>query len=130
MQQQIIVTDLDFERLEGLIENYHGYEKVEQELKNACVVAKEEVPKDVVTMNSEIEFMDQMTNSKLEATLVYPTDVTKKRKGLSVSDSLGSKILGRREGDNIEWVSENGITKFITILKVVYQPEANGDWDL
>jgi regulator of nucleoside diphosphate kinase len=42
---------------------------------------------------------------------------------------IGTAIIGYGEGDNIEWEVPNGRTE-ILIKKILYQPEAAGDYHL
>jgi regulator of nucleoside diphosphate kinase len=42
---------------------------------------------------------------------------------------IGTAILGYKEGNTIEWHVPNGVER-IKILKILYQPESSGDFDL
>ena len=73
----IIVSSLDLERLERLLESgsyrqLPSIDALREELGRATVVAPTEVPAAVVTLNSAVRFVDDSTGTKFELTLVYP----------------------------------------------------------
>ena len=61
--------------------------------------------------------------------LVYPQDADDSAGKLSVYSDIGTAILGYKEGDAFDWRIPNR-TRRISIEKVLYQPEAAGDFDL
>lgn len=73
----IIVSSLDLERLERLLESESfkrltGIDVLREELDRAMVVELAEVPPGVITMNSTARFIDDATGATFELTLVYP----------------------------------------------------------
>lgn len=131
---EIIVTRSDFDRLSELLSSTstHGdvVERLEHELDRAHIVPSEEVPGDVVTMNSRIEFEDLETGARKELTLVYPHRANIAEGRVSVLAPIGSALLGLRVGQVIEWPLPANRSKQIRVLRIVYQPEAAGDYDL
>jgi len=83
------------------------------------------IPCDVVTVNTRVMLKDEVGGDSLQVTVVYPEkeDIAKGR--VSVLTPLGSSILGRRVGEEIYYVAKTG-EKRITILAILYQPEAMG----
>jgi regulator of nucleoside diphosphate kinase len=69
---QICLTQTDMDRLLHLIDAYPGkrFDKLESELLRAKVVPRNEIPKDVVTMNSRVLFENETTGERREVTLV------------------------------------------------------------
>ena len=61
--------------------------------------------------------------------LVYPEDADGSPGKLSVFSGVGTAILGYREGDAFDWRMPER-TRHIRIGKVLYQPEAAGDFHL
>jgi hypothetical protein len=45
---------------------------------------------------------------------------------ISVLTPVGSALLGMREGETNAWQGLDGRRRSVAILKVLYQPEANG----
>lgn len=125
----IYITEMDKARLQDLIELEQGPATVEleHELERAIVVAPQSVAPDVVTMNSRV--LLHLDDEEMEAVLVYPQAVDQRPGNISVLSDLGAAILGYREGGSLDWIVSDR-TRRIVIDKVLYQPEASGDFHL
>jgi len=125
----IYITEIDKARLRSLIEleNSSDIFELEHEIERAIVVDPLKVPEDVVTMNSKA--LLQVNNEALEVSLVYPEDADDRAGKVSVCSGIGTAILGYKEGDAFSWRIPNR-TCHIRIEKVLYQPEAAGDFHL
>ena len=126
---QIYITEIDKARLLDIIAIEQGptVVELEHELERAIVVDPRQVAPDVVTMNSRA--LLQLDDEAVEVALVYPDDADNSTEKLSICSSIGTAILGYKEGDAIDWrVSDR--TRRIRIEKVIYQPEAAGDFHL
>jgi regulator of nucleoside diphosphate kinase len=89
----------------------------------AHLVASDEIPPDVVTMNSQVVLRDLDTGGEIVLTLVFPRDANVDQQRVSVLAPLGTAILGYRGGDIIEWQMPGG-TRRLEVERVLYQPEA------
>jgi hypothetical protein len=69
---------------------------LETELKRAEIVAPDEIPPDVITMNSRAELLDLESGERMELTLVLPADANIHDGNISVLAPLG---IGCRVGD-------------------------------
>jgi len=133
----IYITERDKERLEELIlvaEEFSGKHpgdlaKLSNELAVARILSSGEIPVDVVTMNTKVELSYAGTGEKLICTLVFPKDAPADENNLSVLAPVGMAILGYAEGDTVTWDVPSGRCS-IKIEKVLYQPEASGNYDL
>jgi regulator of nucleoside diphosphate kinase len=96
------------------------------ELNRAVVLPAEEVPADVITMNSRVRLRDLDQGSALEYTLVYPAEADFAEGKISIVAPIGAAMIGYREGDEIEWDVPGGRRRF-KVEAVLYQPEAAGD---
>lgn len=126
----ITVSSLDLERIEDLLEmasfrKLPGVEALQGELKRASVVDPEEVPPDLVTMNSTVVVLDEDLNSQSELTLVYPNSV-QQANPVSVLAPVGSALLGLSVGQSIAWPLPSGRELHLRVLSVKSQPEASG----
>jgi regulator of nucleoside diphosphate kinase len=101
--------------------------ELEHEIERAIVVDPWNVAEDVVTMNSKA--LLQVDDEELEVALVYPEDADDRAGKLSVCSGIGTAILGYKEGDAFSWRIPDR-TCHIRIEKVLYQPEAAGDFHL
>ncbi|MCW5613011.1 MAG: GNAT family N-acetyltransferase [Rubrivivax sp.] len=125
----ICITEVDQARLRNLIalEQPSAVFELEHEIERALVVDPRQVPRDVVTMNSQA--LLQLDGEEREVALVYPEDADDGAGKLSICSDLGTAILGYRAGDGFDWrVADR--TCHIRIGKVLYQPEAAGDFHL
>lgn len=126
---QIYLTQNDADRLLKLVEAQPGkrLEKLESELVRANVVPREEIPEDVVTMNSRVIFENETTGEQREVTLVYPGSADIAAGKISVLVPIGTALLGLRVGQSIDWELPGGEKQRYRIVKVPFQPEAAGE---
>jgi regulator of nucleoside diphosphate kinase len=129
----IYLTQDDCDRLSNLLEAYAAgsggrrFDALENELARAIVVPPEQIPKDVVTMNSRVVFEDETTGERREVTLVYPAHADIGAGKISILVPVGSALLGLRIGQSIDWSLPNGQRRRYRVIAVPYQPEAAGD---
>lgn len=136
-KRKIFITSFDKERLEELVAvagafSEHGrtdLEDLANELARANAVDAKKVPPDVVTMNSKVLLRDANSGQEMTYTLVFPKEADISNGSISVLAPIGTAILGYREGDVVEWSVPSGQRK-IQIEKILYQPEAAGDFHL
>ena len=132
MRDRIYITDHDCERLRRLIAGRRGANSIdheyldtlEQELDRAEVVGPEDIPRDVVTMNSEVRLQDLDSGLIQRYKLVFPNQF-RFDNSVSVLAPIGTAMLGYRVGDVIEWRVPKGMRR-LKIVEVLYQPEAAG----
>lgn len=101
----------------------------QQELERAQVVAPNQVPADVVTMNSKARVKDLATGEEITYTLVFPEQADIDQDKISVLAPIGTAMLGQRVGDEFEWQVPAGPVR-LRVEEVLYQPEAAGDFHL
>jgi regulator of nucleoside diphosphate kinase len=136
MAKKITLTKTDHERLTALVSmevnprdpDAEAVRNLRSELERADIVDSEKVPADIVTMNSRVRILDLDTGEEKEYTLVYPLAADFSQGKISVMVPLGTALIGFRKGDIVEWKVPGGMRKF-KITKVVYQPEAVGDFN-
>jgi regulator of nucleoside diphosphate kinase len=134
-EREIYVTALDVERLRKLLEGVRLWsskdrehlEALGAELDRAHVVAPEEIPGDVVTMNSAVLVKDLDSGTEMALTLVFPSDTGLELGKISILAPVGTALLGYRVGDTIEW-KVPGRMRRLRVERMLYQPEAAGDF--
>ena len=131
-QPSIILTRLDVQRLEQLIESLEettpGLEALQAELDRAeQVVSHEDVPAGVVTMDSKVHCREEVSGKDYHLKLVYPKDAGAEDT-VSILAPIGSALLGLQVGQHIDWPAPGGKTLKLTLLAVAYQPEAAGEY--
>ncbi|MBT1706219.1 GreA/GreB family elongation factor [Chryseosolibacter indicus] len=138
MQEKIIITTRDYDRLMGLLEVkgvriddacgnamgglYHTLTKAEK-------MPPENIDGIVITMNSKVLLCEVNSGRELELTITYPQDADHGDRRISVLSPIGLALLGRRENDVVSWKIPTGAGYF-KVIKVTYQPEAEGHYFL
>ena len=133
----IYITEFDMQRLKELLEDakasgYRGrndLERLEMELNRSILVAPQDVPADVITMNSRVCLMDLDNEVELTCTLVFPNEADISQNKISILAPIGTAMLGYSVGDTFEWEVPAGLARF-RVKEILYQPEAAGDYHL
>jgi regulator of nucleoside diphosphate kinase len=116
----IIVASEDRERLRRLLEQHATSDLTEQlegELDRANVVPWHDVPADVITMNSELEYEDVASGQRRRLRLVYPSDADTSAGRISVLAPLGCALLGLHVSQEIDWRMPGGLRR-LRVLSV------------
>lgn len=135
MLPEITISTVDLNRLDLLLDKLpsgHPFDAdaLPSELERANIVHPWEIPPRIVTMNSTVRFVVAGIDGELCRTLVYPKDAVSNEAHLSVLTPVGSALLGLSEGDSMRRAQHDGRQIEVTVLKVLYQPERQGDFHL
>ena len=136
-QTPIHITKSDYERLSALIEKTRegnrmdgeNVNKLEAELDRAEIVDAKDISRKVITMRSTVRLKDLVSGEANTYSLVFPSEADFSQGKISVLAPIGTAILGYKSGDTIEWPVPSGVRK-LKIDKILYQPEAAGDYEL
>ena len=136
VDDKIHISEFDMKRLKGLIKFVEErwdkriiphLEELNAELERAQIVKPEEIPTDVVTMNSIFRLSNLDSGEEVVYTLVFPANADTSNGMISILAPLGTAVLGYRAGDTVEWKAPGGL-KRLKLKEIVYQPEAAGDF--
>jgi len=130
----IIINEFDAERIDRLLEqpayaNSPVANALNDELDRAQMCAPEDMPHDVVSMNSQVKFRDLTSGEERVRTLVFPANMTDSSSQLSVMAPVGAALLGLRTGSTIHWELPGGASTHLEVLELLYQPEAAGEFN-
>ena len=133
-QPSIFLTTKDVEKLRDIIrEAYHTdyrgsvyLKRLAAEIEKASVVRPDQIPSDVITLNSTARLIDQETNEETIYSLVFPEDADTSQGKISILAPIGTAMLGYKVGDIFEWDTPGG-KRIIRVEEILYQPEASGD---
>lgn len=133
MHPPITVTSLDLARIESLLDslppgNRAAAEALRAELDRAEIVAPQDVPPGVVTMNSTVHFVMEPAGKAFELSLRYPRDLDGGPGQVSILAPVGSALLGLSVGQRIDWSVPNGRDIALRVANISYQPERAGDF--
>lgn len=127
-QPSITVTENDYDRIDALLaktdDHTPGIVELQAELARADVVTFDQMPADVVTMNSTVNFENVDTGKCFELALVYPHDIDGSPGKVSILAAAGSALLGLSVGSTINWEGPAGTALKLRVLEVRDQPEA------
>lgn len=130
IQPAITLSSLDMDRIEALLEklpsNFPGRAALEAELDRADVLDPQDMPANVVTMNSTVRFTLQESSTTQTLTLVYPKEADGTADKVSVFAPVGTALLGLRVGDTLELPNPTGKTVTVQVDAITYQPESAG----
>lgn len=129
----IIINELDAERIDRLLEqpafaSLPVADALNAELDRAQMCTPQNMPHNVVTMNSKVKFRDLTTGEVRVRTLVYPAQMTDSATQLSVLAPVGAALIGLRAGDTINWALPGGTSTHLEVLELLWQPEAAGEY--
>ena len=127
----------DIDRIRGFLElatvggaeRYRSLVGLKQKIESSVILAPEEIPPNVVTMNSQIRIKDITNGTTVLVTLVFPQDADYEQQKVSLLAPLGAALLGRYAGEELSYDAPGGSTK-IVIEEIVYQPEAAKEYTL
>ena len=129
------VSALDKRRLESLIERVFTGEnalspaasRVLRRLRTAdLVVPPDDVPRDLVTMNSTVRLVDPISCEHWEITLVYPDEHDPGQNSWSVLSPIGSALFGLRIYEAAEVTREDLPASSWVVADIPFQPETRG----
>ncbi len=132
MRPNIIVSSVDMQRLETLLDSLPAAQAdvrdvLLDELARAELVEPDQMPPNVVTMNSRVRFALDAPAEEFNLTLAYPKDMQLDDERISVLSPVGNALIGLAVGDSIDWQRPDGASFQLTVLDVLYQPERAGE---
>ena len=92
-------------------------EGLESELKRAKLVDKNELPDDVVRLNSSVTIKDESEEKVLQVTVVTPEKADIKKLKISIFSPIGTALIGISKGQKIAWKVPSG-KKIFSVLDV------------
>lgn len=132
--RHIYITETDMQRLRALL----GFQNIQNnthkkllhnlkvELDRAIVVAPEDIPNDIVTMNSQILVTDLDNGETVVCSLVFPGNADFEKNKISILAPVGTALIGCRVKDVLDFEVPSGRAR-LRIDALLYQPEAIGN---
>lgn len=88
------------------------------EINRAEIHERDVLPADVVTIGSEVEFLDVDTGATRLVKLVLPGDADIEAGRVSILTPVGAGLIGLRKGQSIDWPCPSGRPRVLRILNV------------
>jgi regulator of nucleoside diphosphate kinase len=119
----IKVSEKDVDQLEAMLERKEyrdnpALDGLRKELERADVVPLEQLPDDVVRMNSTVTFQVEESGKTFQRTLCYPHQMAGREDGISIVAPIGSALLGLKVGQTIDWCLPDGKHSHVRIIAV------------
>ena len=127
-KSKLIIAWEDYETLDAYIKglrSVNAFDRnnvmlLQEELKKAKLVKRDELPADVVRLNSRVVIREGTKEKFIELVVVVPEKADIKKKKISVFAPVGTALIGFRQGEKIKWNVPSG-SKTFTIIKVYNQ---------
>lgn len=119
----VIINEADYERLQSMANffmerNPVASERLLEEIERADIRDLDDMPSNVVTMDSEVTYRDETTGKSQSVYLVWPSEADIEKRRISILTPVGAALIGLAEGASIDWETNSGETRHLTILKV------------
>lgn len=88
------------------------------ELSKAKVVKDSDLNKDVVTINSEVEFIEEDLNKPIKLKIVLPEEADLSQRKISIFAPISIALIGFKESYVFNWLLPSGQKK-LKIIKVI-----------
>jgi regulator of nucleoside diphosphate kinase len=135
-KDNLVISSFDKQRIMKLLqsaetaaEQREDIEDLVREIERGSELQPQEIPPDVVTMNSTVRVTDTDTGASHVYTIVFPADADYEKGKISILAPLGTALLGYRVCDTVDWNMPRGVRR-LHIDEIIYQPEAAGDFHL
>ncbi len=92
-------------------------QQIEQTLKHAKVIDNEDITTETVSVGCKVKIYDYEFDEEIEYSIVGSTETNPSQKKISDESPIGSALIGRSAGDDIEVSVPNGTLK-IKILEI------------
>lgn len=133
MDKRIVLSKRDVMRLRALFGRTHSLSAMDrenlldlqQEVERAVIVEDEQLPEDVVALDSRVLVRDVESGVCSVYTLVSPSQADLSNGRVSVLAPLGTALLGFRRGDEVEWWMPGGWRRLR--IEAVMQSERSPD---
>lgn len=86
--------------------------KLELELKHAKQVLRNDLPADVVTVDTNVKVKELESGKEFTYKLVAPAKARRKNNTLSILSPIGVAILGYTQGAVVQWEMPEGIKQY------------------
>ncbi|MFN4096622.1 MAG: nucleoside diphosphate kinase regulator [Sphingomonas sp.] len=94
------------------------YEGLLDEIDRATICRRSDIPSDVVTMGSDVTFVDAKSGAERTVRLVYPGDADISTGRISILTPIGAGLIGLSVGQSINWPDRGGDDHLLTIVAV------------
>lgn len=88
------------------------------EIGRATLCSPDDLPENVVTMGTEVEYRDERSESSRRIQLVYPNHADVEQGRISILTPVGAALLGLQAGTSIVWPDRDGGLHSLSVERV------------
>ena len=96
----------------------HRIATLEERMRNARVISKKDVAKDVVSIGSKVKLRDIDAKQTFEYRIVGSAEANPAENKLSNESPVGKAIMGRKKGETVEVVTPRGSKVKFKIMEI------------
>jgi regulator of nucleoside diphosphate kinase len=89
-----------------------------REIDRAEIIPADRPSSNVVTMQSQVRFIDDISGQQRTVTLVYPEDANVDAGKISILTPIGAALIGLSAGQSIEFQTPSGGWRSLTVITV------------
>ena len=90
----------------------HRIGTLEERMRNARIISKKDIAKDVVSVGSKVKLRDVTAKETIEYHIVGSAEANPAENKLSNESPVGKAIMGRKKGEVVEVAAPRGALKF------------------
>ena len=90
----------------------HRIATLEERLRDARVISKKDIAKDVVSVGSKVKLRDVAAKETIEYHIVGSAEADPSANKLSNESPVGKAIIGHKKGETVEVTAPRGATKY------------------
>lgn len=129
VNSQIFIAHEDYEILNNYVRPAVSFDRgnaalLLKEIKNATIIKKNELPLDVIRLNSKVIVKEESKNKLIELVLVVPEKADIQQNRVSVFAPIGVALIGFKQGEKVNCSTPSG-NKLFTILEVCNKNAGN-----
>lgn len=116
----LVISQEDYQKISTILSVVETdiADQLEEELGRAELVPSEELPQDIVSMNSKVTFVDLNTDKEQSVILAYPNEANIEEHKVSILAPVGAALIGLRVGQMIDWPIGGGKVRRIKVIAV------------
>jgi regulator of nucleoside diphosphate kinase len=123
LRPQLLISAKDYTRLAALAKAATRLSPLvarllAEEVDRAEVVSDGQVPAGIVAVGSLVEFRDETTGEVRSVQVVLPGEADIASGRISVLSLVGVGLMGLSEGHSIDWPTQDGRIRRLTVLRV------------
>jgi regulator of nucleoside diphosphate kinase len=116
----LVISQEDYQKISVLLSvaKVDIADQLAEELGRAELVPYQELPFDIVSMNSRVTFIDLDTDKEQSVTLTYPNEANIELGKISILAPVGAALIGLRIGQTIDWPVADGKVRRMKVISV------------